>query len=207
MSETMELNGINRMLNKGNLLKKIFKNVFKKNKFQKPKKTEKPILDECIACGLCAKACPTNAIKIFKFRNIICSHCGACVDICPNNAIILDRFTIDKSRCTKCGYCALVCTIPIIKNEIPIPKTPIITKGCNNCGLCISKCPNKAIYYGKNGISIDSKKCNNCLVCVDFCPMHAIVSPLDYVKSCIIKVDIDSCIFCKECEEVCPIKK
>jgi len=209
MSETMEPNGINRMLNKGNLLKKIFKNVFKKDEFQESKRTEKPILNECIACGLCAEVCPTSAIRIFKFRNIICSHCGACVEACPNNAILLDRFTIDKDKCIKCGYCALVCAIPVIKNEIPMPETPIITKGCNNCGLCIPKCPKKAIYIeeGYDRISIDSKKCENCLVCVDFCPMHAIVSPVDYVKSCIITVDIYSCIFCKECEEICPIKK
>ncbi|AEH06563.1 4Fe-4S binding protein [Methanothermococcus okinawensis] len=200
------------VINKGNLLKKIFKNVFKKNEFQELKKTEHPILDNCIACSLCVKVCPTNAIKIFKFRNIICSHCGACMNVCPNNAILLDRFTIDKDKCTKCGYCALVCSIPIIKNEIPMPNTPVITNECNNCGLCITKCPNKAIYFendekGNCKISINPEKCENCSICIDFCPMHAMLSPADYVKSCIIKVDIDSCIFCKECEEICPMKK
>ena len=194
------------VLNKGNLLKKIFKTLFQRESFKKPGVLEKPNLDDCIGCGLCISACPTNAIKVFKYREVICLHCGACIDACPNDAISLDRFTIDKSKCIGCGYCALVCTIPIIKNEIPLPSTPIITNKCNNCGLCIIKCPEGSIYFKDNKISINKEKCKNCLYCVEFCPMNSIMSPKDYIKSLIINVDIYSCIYCKECEYVCPLR-
>ena len=188
------------------MLKNIFKNIFGKKHTITDGKTENPNLLNCIGCGICVKSCPTNAIQIFKQRDIICTYCGACADICPNNAIYLNRYTIDVKKCTQCGYCSLVCAIPIIQQEIPIPKTPIIKKGCNKCCLCVPKCPNKAIYIENNEIKIDNNKCENCLLCVEFCPLNEIISPNEYIKNCIIKVDIDSCIFCKECEYVCPIK-
>ncbi|MDK2791085.1 MAG: H+/Na+-translocating ferredoxin:NAD+ oxidoreductase subunit [Methanothermococcus sp.] len=199
--------GSEEFIFKGNLIKNILKNLFGiRKKFDKGKKTEEPQLDSCIGCGLCVDVCPTDAIQVFKFRDIVCSSCGVCLEICPNDAILEDRYTIDKDKCTKCGYCAMFCTIPFIKNEIPLPKTPMITKECNNCRLCVGKCPENAIYASENKIHIDGKKCKNCLTCVDYCPMNAIVSSNDYVKSCIINVDINSCIFCKECEYVCPLK-
>ncbi|NPA62719.1 MAG: 4Fe-4S dicluster domain-containing protein [Methanococci archaeon] len=186
------------------LIKAIIKNIFLTNrkKFKKPSKTKPIQLTECIGCGLCVSVCPTNAISIFKFREIICAHCGLCVDVCPTNAIIEDRFTIDENKCLKCGICVLVCPIPIIKNEIPKPKTPIIIKDrCNSCGLC--ECGAIDVINK----TIDPKKCKLCLKCVEKCPLQAILTPDEYVNSLIVKVDIDSCIFCRECEDVCIIRR
>lgn len=101
------------------LIKTLIRSIFltNRNKFSKPSKTKPIQLTECIGCGLCVDVCPTNAIKIFSFRETICSVCGTCVDVCPNNAIIKDRFTIDADKCTKCGVCVLFCPIPIIKKR------------------------------------------------------------------------------------------
>ncbi|CAB3290251.1 Polyferredoxin [Methanocaldococcus lauensis] len=187
------------------IIKNIIKMIYLSNKnkdiFSKLSKTKPIQLVECIGCGLCVSKCPTNAIKIFDFRETICSVCGTCLEICPNNAIIKDRFTIDESKCMKCGICILFCPIPIIKKEIPKPKTPVILKDrCNSCGLC--DCEAIDVLNKE----IDPEKCKLCLKCIDRCPLQAILTPDEYVNSLVIKVDIDSCIFCRECEEVCPIR-
>jgi len=47
--------------------------------------------DECIGCGVCVDACPSDAIKMVDDLAVIdeelCVDCGACVDECPNDAI------------------------------------------------------------------------------------------------------------------------
>ena len=189
------------------LLKLIFKHLFQEENPKKVVKEAYPNLDNCIVCGLCTKVCPTEAIKLFKFRDVICESCGACVDVCPTDAITLDRFRVDKERCIKCGYCGIVCTIPIIKKEIPRPKTPIIVESrCNFCGLCIKRCPEGALYFKDGRVFIKEDRCKACLSCVDLCPMKAIYTPEDYVKSLIVSIDIYSCISCRECEYICPLK-
>ncbi|HIQ39447.1 MAG TPA: 4Fe-4S dicluster domain-containing protein [Methanothermococcus okinawensis] len=189
-------------------LRLIFKHLIQREKSKKVVKEDYPNLDNCIVCGLCSKVCPTGAIKLFKFRDIICKNCGACIDVCPNNAITLDRFRVDKERCIKCGYCGMVCTLPVIKEEIPKPKTPVLVEDrCNCCGLCIKRCPEGAVYLKDNKVFIDEDKCKMCLSCIYICPMKAIYSPADYIKYLIVSIDIYSCISCRECEYVCPLNK
>ena len=51
----------------------------------------------CIACGLCVKKCPADAIHVVDFHAVIdyerCLSCGACAAACPRHAIH-DRFGI-----------------------------------------------------------------------------------------------------------------
>ncbi|ABR55014.1 4Fe-4S ferredoxin iron-sulfur binding domain protein [Methanococcus vannielii SB] len=197
----------NLIFERGNFLKNVILSLFKPLKTEIFKETIPPKLNNCICCGLCVEVCPTNAISIFKFRDIICESCGLCVEICQNSAIKKDRFYVDPQKCTKCGYCVMFCTIPLIKNEIPVKKVPEVTLECNNCGLCIYQCLEKAIQFKNGEIVINPKICKICLKCVEFCPLNALLSPNDSVKSKIINVDLNSCIFCKDCEEICPIKK
>lgn len=189
------------------ILRIIFKHLLQREKPRGALEGEYPHLDRCIGCGLCSKVCPTGAIKLFKFRDVICENCRVCIEVCPSDAITMDRFKVNRDRCTGCGYCGIVCTIPVIKEEIPKPKTPVILKSrCNRCGLCIERCPEGAVYLKDNRIDIDSNRCKTCLSCVDLCPMRAIYPPEDYIKSLIVEVDIYSCISCRECEYICPLK-
>lgn len=48
------------------------------------------ITDECLACGSCLDACPSEAIiegDIYSISDA-CADCGVCVDECPTGAII-----------------------------------------------------------------------------------------------------------------------
>lgn len=54
----------------------------------------KPLVnkEDCMACGLCAENCPSNAIRIDDVAEINydkCMACGNCARVCPQNAIRL----------------------------------------------------------------------------------------------------------------------
>ena len=50
------------------------------------------ITDECVACGVCMEACPSEAIKEgvdkYSIDQDSCIDCGSCVESCPNSAIV-----------------------------------------------------------------------------------------------------------------------
>ena len=51
------------------------------------------INDNCIACGACSGACPSDAIAMddnlghFAINTDTCVECGSCVDTCPMGCI------------------------------------------------------------------------------------------------------------------------
>lgn len=60
--------------------------------------------EKCIACGICANACPNGVIKVDSYKNAegkrkldkysmslgYCLYCGLCVESCPTDAIVFD---------------------------------------------------------------------------------------------------------------------
>lgn len=49
----------------------------------------------------------------------------------------------------------------------------VVSADCNNCGNCVSVCPEKAISINRNAdkinVDIDRNLCNNCGKCIDVC--------------------------------------
>jgi NADH:ubiquinone oxidoreductase subunit F (NADH-binding)/(2Fe-2S) ferredoxin len=51
--------------------------------------------DQCVGCGMCAKACSVKAIsgelkQPHKIDNALCIQCGSCYDVCKFNAVVKD---------------------------------------------------------------------------------------------------------------------
>lgn len=62
--------------------------------------------ERCVACGLCARACPPLAIsmqaaettdpkerfpEMFEINMLRCIYCGFCEDVCPEEAIVMSQ--------------------------------------------------------------------------------------------------------------------
>src|SRR3989304_3649202 len=71
----------------------------------KTEKNESGEKDLCIACGLCARSCPSDIIEIvtsgkgkerkleqYKIDLSRCIYCGFCVEVCPQNALEMTDF-------------------------------------------------------------------------------------------------------------------
>ncbi len=56
----------------------------------------------CIACGICQKNCPHDAIHVVNNLAVIdydkCVNCGVCVAKCPTKAIIMEEHKVPKDQ-------------------------------------------------------------------------------------------------------------
>lgn len=67
------------------------------------------VYEDCTACGICAKVCPTESIKIVDKKPkwfSTCEQCMRCVNYCPNEAIyqIMGGDTKGKNKYLEPGF-------------------------------------------------------------------------------------------------------
>lgn len=135
----------------------------------------------CIACDICVKVCPYEAITINAFLAEIdpnrCTNCGLCVAKCPDDTIldfsgVRPRSFIRVEPCTGCTWCRDVCPTNAISGEQDRPHV-VAPEQCIGCYLCKDICPEDAVemrgpdVYGLPGVRVTAEPVPNRLTLVN----------------------------------------
>jgi len=65
----------------------------KRKNYERTRGSIKIEIDKCIFCSICAKKCPTDAIKVSKdertwtIDRLKCCQCTYCVEVCPKKCL------------------------------------------------------------------------------------------------------------------------
>jgi ferredoxin len=67
----------------------------------------------CDQCGVCAEACPVDAIEenngVYLIDADTCIACGECIDACPHGVMFEHAQMDTPIKCTLCKACAEIC--------------------------------------------------------------------------------------------------
>jgi MinD superfamily P-loop ATPase len=114
--------------------------------------------------------------RVRKLCEVGCVACGVCERTCPFDAIAVKDglAVVDHEKCTRCGLCAMACPYNCIWAK-PKQVRALITDKCNGCTICEMACPVNAIAGEKKQLHVvDPEKCIACGICVSKCPREAI---------------------------------
>ncbi len=119
-----------------------------------------------------------KASEVRKKCEVGCIACEVCVRICPFDAIFMEGnlAVLDHERCRVCGLCIPRCpTHAIEARDGPFPPVEIVADKCSGCGICRTICPVDAIEGEKKEAHVVSEeRCIGCSLCIDRCPKEAI---------------------------------
>lgn len=123
----------------------------------------------CIACKMCEKVCPFDAIHVIDNVAVIdyekCRNCMLCVEKCPTKTITAafptrKKAFIIEEKCIGCTLCAKNCPVNAITGEVK--KVHVVNQDiCIGCGICQEKCRKDAIEMVRE----TNEKSNTCKAC------------------------------------------
>lgn len=130
---------------------------------------EKAFLEGCTQCNKCITACEQQIIQRDKrgypfvdFDQDECTLCDKCIKVCDapifretkEGLAFAGYFEIDNKCLAKnqiyCQSCRDVCDSKAIEFSYisnPIPEPKLTLSDCNQCGACVSICPQDAITF------------------------------------------------------------
>ncbi len=172
------------------------------NLFKKPATTQYPFepvefpermrghisirIEDCITCGLCARACPSLAIQVdrkagtWTISRFDCVQCGSCVLACPKKCLTMEKGYTEPDIMKKSDT---VVKPQEAKEEAAGDgaaaaggKPVMDAEKCVYCTLCAKKCPQEAIRVDRKEKiwELDEEKCVECGICAGACPKKAI---------------------------------
>jgi len=187
-------------------------------------------VQKCTGCGVCADACPKEAISV--------GMVGAAIRGAAEAPI-----TVDPAKCSYCGVCTIMCPFNSLAVEVDgEPSLPIREeegfpeydftadideKKCDRCTTCSEVCPHDAIvrdipvYEGEGGetgrqkaldakteLVVDKAKCDACGICASLCPALTLkrkeFSAENPKAAGDVIWDSNKCNACKVCADACP---
>ena len=188
---------------------------------------------KCTGCGICADACPKEAITL--------GMVGAAVRGATEEAPIV----VDPAKCSYCGVCTILCPFNSLAVEVDgEPSLPIKEQEgfpeydftaeinddkCVRCESCSAACPRDAIvrdvpaYEGEGGetprqaaldaetkLTVDKEKCNACGICSSLCPALTLKRGAFTAEKVGVVGDVvwdaKLCNACRVCADACPQK-
>ncbi|MEW6992166.1 ferredoxin-type protein NapF [Colwelliaceae bacterium 6441] len=135
-------------------------------------KSESIFVEHCSQCNDCVSTCESKIIKsddlgfpTIDFSKDECTFCGKCQDVCQQ-PLFIDKAVVKaeniqpwpatleiSNKCLAknsilCQSCQDVCDTNAISfsyQSSSIPEPSVNLTDCNQCGACISTCPQQAI--------------------------------------------------------------
>ncbi len=125
----------------------------------------------CLGLGSCVRACPFNAIVIYKGVAVVntdkCTGCGKCVEACPRG--IIELVPKSASRVVLC------------MSQLKGAQTKkVCAVGCIGCGICAKRSKEDAIVMEGNLPKVDYSAPEENFASADICPQFTILDLKKY---------------------------
>ncbi len=140
----------------------------------------------CLACGICAKRCPADAIRVDKSKGVWeiarmqCIQCNSCVETCPKHVLVMHAEYTTPDPEKKVDTYQLHHTEPKVAQvgdfdpQMETGDAGLVCdkESCVFCGLCARNCPAEAIRVDRAEKlwEVDKDACMKCGLCIEKCP-------------------------------------